>query len=100
VKAIRVREFGGPEAMKLEELPDPKPGAGQVVVRVHAVGVNPVDTYMRSGMYASKPALPYTPERNLLKCTLLGNYRLRQRSQGRRDPSKATCLGVADDAIS
>ncbi len=61
MKAIRVREFGGPEVMKLEELPDPKPGAGQVVVRVHAVGVNPVDTYIRSGMYASKPALPYTP---------------------------------------
>src|ERR1044071_2614026 len=61
MKTIQVREFGGPEVMKLEEVPDPKPGSGQVVVRVKAVGVNPVDTYMRSGRYTRLPALPYTP---------------------------------------
>jgi NADPH2:quinone reductase len=61
MKAIVVHEFGGPEVMKLETVPDPSPGPGQVVVRVHAVGVNPVDTYIRSGTYARKPALPYTP---------------------------------------
>lgn len=61
MKAIRVREFGAPEVMKLEEVPDPVPGTLQVLVRIHAVGVNPVDTYIRSGSYANKPALPYTP---------------------------------------
>ncbi len=61
MKAIRVHEFGGPEVMKLEEVPDLQPGPGQVVVRVHAAGVNPVDAYIRTGTYASKPALPYTP---------------------------------------
>jgi len=61
MKAIRVHEFGAPQVMKLEDVPDPKPGAEQVVVRVHAAGVNPVDTYIRSGAYARKPALPYTP---------------------------------------
>jgi NADPH2:quinone reductase len=61
MKAIGVHEFGGPEVMRLEEVPDPKPGAGEVVVRVRAAGVNPVDTYIRSGTYARKPALPYTP---------------------------------------
>ena len=61
MKAIRVHEFGGPEVMRLEEVPDPKAGQGQVLVRVKAAGVNPVDTYIRSGAYAAKPQLPYTP---------------------------------------
>ncbi|HEY6388682.1 MAG TPA: NADPH:quinone reductase [Candidatus Acidoferrum sp.] len=61
MKAIVVHEFGGPEVLKLEEIPTPKPAAGQVLVRVHAVGVNPYDTYMRNGTYAVKPPLPYTP---------------------------------------
>ncbi len=61
MKAIVVREFGGPEVLKLGELPLPKPGPGQVVVRIMAAGVNPADTYVRSGSYARKPELPYTP---------------------------------------
>jgi NADPH2:quinone reductase len=61
MKAIVVREFGAPDVMKIEELPDPAPAAGQLRVRVHAAGVNPVDTYMRAGTYARKPQLPYTP---------------------------------------
>ena len=61
MNAIRVHEFGPPEVMKLENVPDPAPGPGQVVVRVHAAGVNPVETYIRSGVYALKPSLPYTP---------------------------------------
>ncbi|HEV2206225.1 MAG TPA: NADPH:quinone reductase, partial [Candidatus Acidoferrales bacterium] len=61
MKAIVVHEFGGPEVLKYEEIPTPRPEAGQVLVRIHAAGVNPYDTYMRSGTYAIKPPLPYTP---------------------------------------
>jgi NADPH2:quinone reductase len=61
MKAIVVREFGGPDVMKLEDVADPVPGPGHVLVKVHAVGVNPVETYIRSGAYARKPSLPYTP---------------------------------------
>jgi NADPH2:quinone reductase len=61
MKAIRVHEFGGPEVLKLEEVPTPKPSAGQVLVRIHAAGVNPYETYMRAGTYPLKPQLPYTP---------------------------------------
>jgi NADPH2:quinone reductase len=61
MKAIRVSEFGGPDVLKLQEVPDPKPDSGQVLVRIKAAGVNPVDTYIRAGAYARKPNLPYTP---------------------------------------
>ena len=61
MKAIRVQQFGGPEVMKVEDVSDPSPGPGQVVVRIRAAGVNPVDTYIRTGTYARKPPLPYTP---------------------------------------
>ena len=61
MKAIVVHEFGGPEVLKLEEVPTPKPAAGQILVRIHGAGVNPYDTYMRAGTYAVKPPLPYTP---------------------------------------
>jgi NADPH:quinone reductase len=61
MKAIVVREFGSPDVMKIEDAPEPVPGPGQVTIRVRAVGVNPVDTYIRAGTYARKPNLPYTP---------------------------------------
>ncbi len=61
MKAILVHKFGGPEVLELADAPTPKPGKGQVLVRVHAAGVNPYDTYMRAGGYAIKPPLPYTP---------------------------------------
>src|SRR5687768_15746723 len=61
MKAIRVHEFGGPQVLQLEDVPEPKAGPGQVVVRVKAVGVNPVDTSIRTGAYSKIVPLPYTP---------------------------------------
>lgn len=56
MKAIRVRAYGGPEAMQLEELPTPAPGSGQALVRIEASGVNYIDVYQRTGLY--KGTLP------------------------------------------
>jgi NADPH2:quinone reductase len=61
MKAICVYEFGGPEMLRPEQVPVPTVGTGQVLVDIRAIGVNPVDAYIRTGTYAIKPELPYTP---------------------------------------
>lgn len=61
MKAISVLEFGGPEVLRIRDRPDPVAGPGQVVVRIRAAGVNPVETYIRAGHYARLPDLPWTP---------------------------------------
>lgn len=61
MKAIRAHSFGGPEVLRLDEIDDPVPVRDEVVVDVRAAGVNPADTYMRSGTYAIVPDLPYVP---------------------------------------
>jgi NADPH:quinone reductase len=58
MQAIRIHETGGPEKMRVEDVPVPAPGAGELRLRVEAAGVNFIDTYQRSGLYAVK--LPHT----------------------------------------
>jgi NADPH2:quinone reductase len=60
MKAIRVHEFGGPDVLRLEEVPEPTPGQGEVVVRTRAIGVNPVEAYIRGGTYGARD-FPFTP---------------------------------------
>lgn len=60
MKAIRVLQFGGPEVMQLKNVPDPEPGPSQVLIHARAVGVNPVETYIRAGRYPNL-SLPFTP---------------------------------------
>ena len=60
MKAIRAHRFGDPDVLRLEEIPDPVAGPGQVLVRVAAIGVNPVDTYIRAGTYGPR-TFPFTP---------------------------------------
>ena len=59
MKAIRVHAFGGPEVMRLEDVPDPEPGAGEAVVRLEAIGVNVVEVFQRTGQAPVQP--PFTP---------------------------------------
>lgn len=61
MKAIRVENFGDSRVMQLQEIAAPVAGSKQVLIRLHAAGVNPVDTYIRTGNHAHKPTLPYTP---------------------------------------
>ena len=61
MRAILVHRFGGPEVLTPGEAPTPTPGEGEALVRIHAAGVNPVDTYVRSGAYARLPELPFIP---------------------------------------
>ena len=59
MRAIRFHQFGGPEVLRLDEVEEPVAGPGEVVIAVRASGVNPVDTYIRSGIYGPRP-LPFT----------------------------------------
>src|SRR5438046_9333586 len=52
MRAVGVKEFGGPEALQVVDLPDPVPGPGEVLIRVKAAAVNPTDTYTRNGARA------------------------------------------------
>lgn len=61
MQSIRVHKTGPPEVMAPEETELPKPGPGQVLVRLRAAGVNPVDTYVRAGTFGYSPQVPYTP---------------------------------------
>jgi NADPH2:quinone reductase len=59
MRAIQIQKTGGPEVLELAELPVPSPAAGQVLVKIEAVGVNFIDTYLREGRYPA--ALPFVP---------------------------------------
>ncbi|XP_073449830.1 quinone oxidoreductase-like isoform X2 [Aquarana catesbeiana] len=62
MRAIRVQEFGKPEVLKLfKDVPVPSPSKDQILIRVHACGINPIETYIRAGVHSLKPQLPYTP---------------------------------------
>src|SRR5207237_6908817 len=61
MKPILIGHSGAPEVLKVKEVPAPKPLPRQVLVKIRAAGVNPADTYARTGNYSVIPPLPYTP---------------------------------------
>lgn len=61
MKAVLLRETGGPEQLALTEMPEPEPGDGEVVVRVRAAGINFADILVRQGRYPQPPELPTIP---------------------------------------
>jgi hypothetical protein len=105
MKAIRVHEFGGPEVLRFEEVPTPQPGRGEVLVRMYAIGVNPVEIYVRAGTCRQAMGIPAYPVflsplgRGLISsllCVLLGHvFALSRRAvKSRAFPVVNTCLGV------
>ena len=68
MKAIQVHQFGGPEVLTLADVADPQAGPGELVIKLEAIGVNPVDTYIRAGIHAMQPAFPYVPGSDAAGC--------------------------------
>ncbi len=93
MKAIEVQQFGGPEVLQLVEKSAPVPGPGEVVVQVKAIGVNPVETYIRAGTYARLPDLPYTPGGNVAGIIASCGLDVTQWQTGDRVYSAATISG-------
>lgn len=98
MKAIRVHQLGGPDVMRLEDVPDPKPGPGQVLVRVKATGVNPVDTYRRAGITAVKPKLPYMPGSDAAGVVEMVGGDVRRVKVGDRVYATGTAISVHEGA--
>jgi NADPH2:quinone reductase len=98
MKAIRVSQFGGPEVLRWEEVPDPKPGRSQVLIRTRAVGVNPVETYLRAGMNP-KLALPYTPGTDAAGEVLACGEAVRNLPAGTRVYTSGTVSGAYAEMI-
>jgi len=61
MKAIRVAQYGDPSVLQLQDVPQPKPAAGEALIRVHTVGVNFADVYMRNGAARMPVPFPFTP---------------------------------------
>ncbi len=93
MKAVEVKEFGGPEVLQLVEQSVPVAGPGEVVVQVKAIGVNPIETYIRAGTYAKLPDLPYTPGGNVAGLVASCGPDVTQWQQGDRVYSEATVSG-------
>jgi NADPH:quinone reductase-like Zn-dependent oxidoreductase len=66
MKAVRIHRFGGPDVLELEEIPGPLPGENDLLVRVHATSVNPVDYKIRQGKFP--PTYPSCRSRSAATC--------------------------------
>ena len=85
MKAWRVHEFGPPDVMKLETVPRPDPGSGEVLVKVDAAGVGPWDAWIRAGKSALPQPLPLTPGSDLCgEIVAVGTERYRSCARGSR----------------
>jgi NADPH:quinone reductase len=93
MKVIEVKEFGDPEVMELVERPAPAAGIGEVILQVRAIGVNPVESYIRAGTYPKLPGLPYTPGGNVAGIISARGADVRQWQLGDRVYSAATISG-------
>jgi NADPH2:quinone reductase len=65
MKAIQVVHFGEADVLQLTDLAQPQPADDEILIKVEAIGVNPVDTYIRAGTYPALPDLPYTPGKDV-----------------------------------
>jgi NADPH2:quinone reductase len=94
MKVIEVQKFGDPEVMRLVEKQMPSLGPGELLVQVKAVGVNPVETYIRAGTYPRLPPLPYTPGGNVAGIVHSCGAGVTKWSVGDRVYSSATVSGA------
>ncbi len=94
MKAIKVKAFGGPEVLQIVDCEIPAPASGEVLIRVSAIGINPVETYIRAGAYPVLPALPFIPGGNMAGTVIDCGPGAGQWQTGDRVYSAATLSGA------
>ena len=98
MQAIRIHAFGGPEVLTTETIDDPVPGPGEIRIRVHAIGVNPVETYVRAGAYGPR-AFPFTPGTDCAGVVELVGPGVANHSPGQRVYTAGTVSGAYADTV-
>jgi NADPH2:quinone reductase len=99
MRAIRIEQFGGPEAALLAELPAPAAGPDQVRIAVHAAGVNFADTLMVRGRYQATPPLPFTPGMELAGEVIEAGKNIKWFKPGDRAIAILDHGGFAEEAV-
>ncbi len=93
MRAIQAKSFGEEDVLKLHELQIPEPGEDEVLVEVKAIGVNPVDTYIRAGIYPLLPELPYVPGKDVSGVVIKVGDNVKKWQEGDRVYSSGTVSG-------
>jgi NADPH2:quinone reductase len=104
LNSIRIHKAGGPEVLRIEELPDPAPGAGELVVDIEAIGVNFIEIYQREGLYKlDRPFTPGSEAAGTVRALGSGvtDFRVGDRvvSQGMRGSYASRAVVAADRAV-
>lgn len=94
MKAIYVKKFGEPDVLEIADVEKPEPSQDDILVKIEAIGVNPVDTYVRAGQYPVLPTLPFIPGKDVSGVVVEVGANVKKWKEGDRVYSSGTLTGA------